>query len=56
MIDFYVMWRQLRLGVMGYKAVRNLQQGHFDDVRYGMARWHRLALLRLSALLERFGS
>ncbi|WP_068076609.1 phosphotransferase family protein [Novosphingobium lentum] len=51
-LDFYRMWGQLRLGVMGFKAVRNLEQGHFDDVRYGMSRWHRRqALLRLSALL-----
>lgn len=53
-LDFYLLWGQLRLGVMGFKAVRNLEDGHFDDVRFGMARWHRRqALLRLSTLLER---
>lgn len=52
-LDFYRLWGQLRLGVMGFKAVRNLEDGHFDDVRYGMARWHRRqALLRLGTLLE----
>lgn len=52
-LDFYRMWGQLRLGVMGFKAVRNLEEGHFDDVRYGMARWHRRqALLRLADLLD----
>jgi aminoglycoside phosphotransferase (APT) family kinase protein len=51
-LDFYRLWGQLRLGVMGFKAVRNLEQGHFDDVRFGLARWHRRqALLRLGALL-----
>lgn len=56
-LAFYRLWGQLRLGVMGFKAVRNLEQGHFDDVRYGMARWHRRqALLRLSGLLEEFGA
>ncbi|WP_157219216.1 phosphotransferase family protein [Flavisphingomonas formosensis] len=52
-LDFYRLWGQLRLGVMGYKAVRNLEDGHFDDVRYGMARWHRRqALFRLADLIE----
>lgn len=55
-LDFYLMWGQLRLGVMGFKAVRNLEDGHFDDVRFGMARWHRRqALFRLSDLLDRLG-
>ncbi|WP_176593554.1 phosphotransferase family protein [Sphingobium sp. EM0848] len=55
-IDFYLLWGQLRLGVMGHKAVRNLEEGHFDDVRFGMARWHRRqALFRLAELLERLG-
>lgn len=53
-LDFYRMWGQLRLAVMGFKAVRNLEEGRFDDVRYGVARWHRRqALLRLADLLER---
>lgn len=55
-LDFYLLWGQLRLGVMGFKAVRNLELGHFDNVRYGMARWHRRqALLRLADLLNRLG-
>ncbi len=53
-LNFYLLWGQLRLGVMGHKAVRNLEEGHFDDVRFGMARWHRRqALLRLTDLLDR---
>jgi aminoglycoside phosphotransferase (APT) family kinase protein len=56
-LDFYLLWGQLRLGVMGHKAVRNLEEGHFDDVRFGLARWHRRqALFRLSDLLERLGA
>lgn len=52
-IDFYILWGQLRLAVMGFMAVRNLEQGLFDDVRYGMSRWHRRqGLLRVSSLLE----
>lgn len=55
-LDFYLLWGQLRLGVMGFKAVRNLELGHFDNVRYGMARWHRRqALLRLAELLDQLG-
>lgn len=53
-LDFYLLWGQLRLGVMGHKAVRNLEEGHFDDVRFGLARWHRRqALFRLGDLLDR---
>lgn len=53
-LDFYLLWGQLRLAVMAHKAVRNLESGNFDDVRFGLARWHRrAALLRISALLER---
>lgn len=53
-LEFYLMWGQLRLAVMGHKAVRNLEEGHFDDARYGMSRWHRRnALLRLADLLKR---
>lgn len=56
-LDFYLLWGQLRLGVMGHKAVRNLEEGHFDDVRFGMARWHRRqALFRLGDLLDRLGA
>ena len=56
-LDFYLLWGQLRLGVMGHKAVRNLEEGRFDDVRFGMARWHRRqALFRLGDLLDRLGA
>ncbi|MCG2840952.1 phosphotransferase [Sandaracinobacter sp. RS1-74] len=56
-LDFYLLWGQLRLGVMGHKAVRNLEEGHFDDVRYALSRWHRRqALFRLSDLLDRLGN
>ena len=56
-LDFYLLWGQLRLAVMGYKAVRNLEEGMFDDVRYGMSRWHRRqGMRRLAELLERLGA
>lgn len=52
-LQFYRLWGQLRLGVMGHKAVRNLEDGHFDDVRYALCRWHRRqALFRLSDFLD----
>lgn len=35
-LAFYQLWGQLRLGVMGFKAVRNFEDGLFDDVRYAM--------------------
>lgn len=35
-LDFYRLWGQLRLGVMGFKAVQNFEEGRFDDVRYAM--------------------
>lgn len=35
-LEFYRLWGQLRLGVMGFKAVRNFEEGRFDDVRYAM--------------------
>lgn len=53
-LDFYILWGQLRLVVMGFKAVANLEAGRFDDVRYGICRWHRRqGLLRVADLLAR---
>ena len=53
-LDFYILWGQLRLVVMGFKAVANLEAGRFDDVRYGLCRWHRRqGLLRVADLIER---
>lgn len=51
-LDFYILWGQLRLAVLGFKAVRALEDGASPDVRFGIAKWHRRqGLLRLGALL-----
>lgn len=51
-LDFYILWGQLRLTVLGFKAVRALEEGASPDVRFGIAKWHRRqGLLRLGALL-----
>ena len=53
-LDFYVLWGQLRLVVMCFKAVKSFEEGRFDDIRFGMTILHRRqALLRIAALLSR---
>lgn len=55
-LQFYRLWGQLRLAVMGFKSVNALETGKFDDARFGIARWHRRrGLLRLAGLLEELG-
>jgi aminoglycoside phosphotransferase (APT) family kinase protein len=51
-LDFYTLWGQLRLAVMGFKAVRGFEEGRFDDVRFGVALGHRRrGLIRVANLL-----
>ncbi len=51
-LDFYILWGQLRLTVLGFKAVRAFDAGASPDIRFGIAKWHRRqGLLRLGALL-----
>lgn len=51
-LDFYILWGQLRLATLGFKAVRAFEDGGSPDVRFGIAKWHRRqGLLRLGVLL-----
>ena len=52
-LEFYRLWGQLRLGVMGFKAVRNFEEGKFDHVRFAMCLVaRRMALQRIGRFLQ----
>jgi len=52
-LAFYRLWGQLRLGVMGFKAVRNFEEGRFGNVRYAMCLVsRRMALMRIGNFLK----
>jgi aminoglycoside phosphotransferase (APT) family kinase protein len=51
-LEFYTLWGQLRLAVMGFKAVRQFEDGRFDDIRFGSAiGYRRQGILRVADLL-----
>ena len=60
-IDFYRLWGQLRLAIMGWQVEVGFNKGEFTDVRYGFsgAITLRKAMLRgsslLLGLLEKYG-
>lgn len=55
-IDFYILWGQLRLGVLAFQAAHALDSGTTTNIRFGVARTHRrLAVLRVAERLARAG-
>lgn len=52
-LDFYILWGQLRLAIMGYQSVRSLESGRFTDIRFSiLLRYRRLGMLRVAAKLK----
>lgn len=55
-IDFYILWGQLRLGVLAFQAAHALDSGTTTNIRFGVARTHRrLAVLRVAERLAKAG-
>lgn len=57
-LDFYVLWGQLRLAVMGFQVDLGFQRGEFADLRFALAGVHFLpqSIDRVSRLLQRLQS
>ncbi len=55
-VDFYILWGQLRLGVLAFQAAHGLDSGTTTNIRFGVARTHRrLAVLRVAERLAKAG-
>jgi aminoglycoside phosphotransferase (APT) family kinase protein len=54
-LDFHILWGQLRLAVMGFQVDLGFQRGDFQDLRFALAGVHFLpqSIERVSRLLQR---
>ncbi|WP_114951581.1 phosphotransferase family protein [Sphingosinicella terrae] len=53
-LEFYILWGQLRLAVMGFQVETGFRQGKFDDIRFGLAGalYLRQSMLRVGRKLQ----